>query len=118
MTHDGSYDISLIRTEQCITKEMDDVYLEVTVIKEGMCRVLAIGLSKKCPDTRDGKMPGDFNGSVGYSVAGSSWESEIRVDGNKVKDVERLVKGDTIGCGVHRMTLDGASFFYFYFTKN
>ena len=114
VTHDGSRNRSLMRTDQCITKEMDNVYLEVTVINIRENGEITIGLSKRCPETRDDQMLGNFNGSLGYQ----SYRNVLKVDGKEVKQVEELVVGDTIGFGVHRMTVDGASFLRFYFTKN
>ena len=147
ITHDGSYErSSLIRTEQCISKEIDHVYFEVTVINEGSdvdidkdidCvdenKDITIGFSKTSPDTRDGKWLGDFNGSLGYQSYTTMYtrrrctggrdhiysrQNKIKVGGHTIKEPGNFGTGDTIGCGVHRMTVDETTFLRFYFTKN
>ena len=116
VTHKGEgydYNWSLIRTEQCITEEMDHVYFEVTVIDQYQWGNITIGFSKASPDTKDGEEPGKFNGSFGYKNWGT-----INVNGHTLKEVEKFGTGDTIGCGVHRMIVNETTFLRFYFTKN
>ena len=71
-----------------------------------------IGFSRKCSD-KDGQL-GDFDGSIGYQ---SFWEKIVH-NGQTIKNVDLLVTGDTIGCGINWITIDMQSYLCVYFTKN
>ena len=91
---------------------MNNFYIEVDVVDKGKYSDINIGFSRKCSD-KDGPL-GYFDGSIGYL---SCWKKIVH-NGRTVKEVEKLVTGDTIGCGINRITIDTQSYLCVYFTKN
>ena len=101
---EGRNNRSLIRTTNPISRSTKDFYFEITVVETSSYETIAIGLTKSTIESTEYTMPGCEKGTIGYhSDVGRLFHETT----DTFKLLQKFGKGDTVGCSMNRIFLDG-----------
>ena len=106
---------SMIRTTKPIDPGLELYYFEMTVRQPGEGGVIGIGLTKNTEKSRNGELPGWFDGSIGYhGDDGGIYHNA----GISIASSDPYYTGDTVGCGLKKMMIGQEMYRLCFFTLN
>ena len=109
---------NLARTTRPIDKHFSSFYFEAKIVNSGENCMIAIGLTKKSPNTRSGHLPGwETNPKLGIGYHGDDggiYHESIHA----VERGEQFSTGDVVGCYMRRTRVNDEEITLTQFSKN